>query len=133
MNRLTLTDGMEILRVALGHIYQDGYVLSGEIQIHDPLNRRVDSELSAVVGDTLAVLTIKTVPRDGVATPAKPPSPLPLVVASVPDVRSFAVMAAASPQVRPSGNVCVACGSPNLRRAGTCETCSDCGSTSGCG
>jgi len=32
-----------------------------------------------------------------------------------------------------TGNVCSACGSMRMRRAGACETCEDCGTTSGCG
>jgi hypothetical protein len=32
-----------------------------------------------------------------------------------------------------SGNTCVSCGSAKMKRSGTCETCQDCGNTSGCG
>jgi hypothetical protein len=37
------------------------------------------------------------------------------------------------PPPAPSGNVCADCGSANLIRAGTCETCRDCGWNPGCG
>jgi hypothetical protein len=33
----------------------------------------------------------------------------------------------------PTGEVCGTCGGINLRRAGSCLLCSDCGSTTGCG
>lgn len=46
-------------------------------------------------------------------------------VASVPINRHFTPTA--------SGNVCRDCGSSNLKRSGTCETCQECGSTTGCG
>lgn len=32
-----------------------------------------------------------------------------------------------------SGGVCDGCGGSRMRRSGTCETCDDCGKTSGCG
>ena len=32
----------------------------------------------------------------------------------------------------PCGEVCVTCGGVNLRRAGSCLTCQDCGTTTGC-
>jgi ribonucleoside-diphosphate reductase alpha chain len=32
-----------------------------------------------------------------------------------------------------TGNACEQCGSFNLRRTGTCETCEDCGWNKGCG
>lgn len=32
-----------------------------------------------------------------------------------------------------TGEVCGICGGLRMRRSGTCETCEDCGSTSGCG
>lgn len=34
--------------------------------------------------------------------------------------------------VEMSGEVCVLCGSPELRRSGTCLVCVNCGTTSGC-
>lgn len=32
-----------------------------------------------------------------------------------------------------TGSICDVCGSPRMRRSGTCETCDDCGNAGGCG
>lgn len=32
-----------------------------------------------------------------------------------------------------TGSICDLCGSPRMRRSGTCETCDDCGAAGGCG
>jgi hypothetical protein len=36
-------------------------------------------------------------------------------------------------KVEYTGETCVACGSLNLHRAGTCKVCEDCGNSEGCG
>jgi len=36
------------------------------------------------------------------------------------------------PQFPLTGNTCRECGSPRMRRTGTCETCEDCGESQGC-
>lgn len=39
----------------------------------------------------------------------------------------------ASAPIKPTGQMCSECGNFNLVRSGTCMTCHDCGSTTGCG
>ena len=39
---------------------------------------------------------------------------------------------AAPPGSGYTGNVCTSCGGVRMIRAGTCELCQDCGSTTGC-
>lgn len=60
------------------------------------------------------------------------------IVKELPTIEeSEAIIAyAASPRLgdlQPSGNVCANCGSTDLKRSGTCETCMNCGATTGCG
>ena len=114
-----------------------GLIPTGEIHLVAPREPgRVEVEATIHDQGSLARLTLVARPVPGApapaAAPAEPHPPAPLSAAA-----PLATLApAATDQLRHlgySGNVCVTCGGTRMRRRGTCETCEDCGATSGCG
>lgn len=45
----------------------------------------------------------------------------------------FEVQVQAQPNANGEGRICAGCGGSNFRRTGACMTCTDCGSSDGCG
>lgn len=112
------SQGMQLLIEVVKKLHLEGFITSGEIRFVRPLNHGLVDTIGEVYLDSVPRLKLTTRSSGGAdhnisirPAPASPPSL----------------------KAAPTGDICDHCGSAKLVRHGTCKTCHDCGSTSGCG
>lgn len=116
-------------------LVEEGYTLTGAVYVVAMKGGASQSATKHVTTDgRMGVLRL--LPPNNVAPgnlnspPVTPVMQMPLNLK--PD-QAAQVLVASSLNSAPTGNVCANCHSSDLRRSGTCETCQQCGSTTGCG
>ena len=102
-------------------------VLDGQGKAHAaPLGKPVADEVQALRDELAEALRERDQAREQALLASVPPN------TSITPPVAYRAPIKPPPSQRPTGDVCTDCGSFNMVRAGTCLTCMNCGTTTGC-